>query len=138
MYLVFAYSTDLAHDDEWLEKEYHRAMAAARAESVSTDCVDRIVVLGRGMLNPAAAIGKSEAVSDQSIFLESYLHVVNFLMRESKRRPPIDWQMYGPRSPKGWRKLGGNSTPRPRLPRASGDAATPPLAGSPHLREDGE
>lgn len=77
------------------------------------------------MLNPAAATGKAEAADDESIFLESYLHSVNFLMRESKRRQPLDLQIYGPRRPHGWRKLGQEDIGRqPRPTKKSAAAET--------------
>ena len=104
-YLLFAYSSDLANNSDWLTNEFSRAAAAAASTKASTDCIDRIVVLDRGMLNPGNATGKWESKSPDDVFLDSYLHFVNFVTREAKRRPPIDWQMYGPRIRTGWKKL---------------------------------
>jgi hypothetical protein len=107
MYVVFGYTSDLANDSDWLPKEQTRINSAARAAGVCLDCVDRLIILDRGIINPAASAGKWDAGSDASIFLENYLHLVNFLGRESRRRPPVDWQVYGPRSAKGWKSIKG-------------------------------
>jgi hypothetical protein len=104
-YLLFAYSSDLANNAEWLQKEFYRAAVSAASNKASLDCIDRVVVLDRGMFNPGGAVGTWESSSPETSFLDSYLHLINFVTRESKRRPPIDWQMYGPRNQKGWKKL---------------------------------
>jgi len=104
-YLLFAYSSDLANNSEWLQKEFARVAMCAASAQTSLDCIDRVVVLDRGMLNPGGAAG--EGSDPETSFLDSYLHLVNFLTRESGRRPAVDWQMYGPRASGGWRKLKG-------------------------------
>jgi hypothetical protein len=108
MYVIFGYTSDLSNDAEWLQKEQRRLQNAGRISEVAIDGVDRLIVLDRGMINPGAAVGKWESSSDETVFLESYLHIVNFLNRESRRRPPFDWQIYGPQSTKGWINLDAN------------------------------
>ena len=105
LYVIFGYTSNLKNDAEWAGKEYLRLGVAAKAAGVAPDCVDRVVILDRGIINPLRRAGKWEAGNADSVFLESYLHVVNFLGRESERRKPVDWQMYGPRSASGWRPL---------------------------------
>jgi hypothetical protein len=105
LYVVFGYTSNLGNDSEWLSKEFKRLGTAAKSAGVSLDHIDRLFVLDRGIINPQKPAGKWETGSGSSIFLESYLHIVNFLMRESARRRPVDWQMYGPRSAFGWRAL---------------------------------
>lgn len=105
MYLVVAYTSDLANNSAWVEKEFSRVVASAGTEATRLDCVDRVVVLDRGMINPAAAVGMADSFKPESFFLDAYLHIVNFVTREAKRRQPVDWQMYGPRTQKGWKKL---------------------------------
>jgi hypothetical protein len=107
MYVIFGYTSDLANDADWPAKEHLRLVSAAKNAGASLDFVDRLVVLDRGIINPAASVAKWDAGSDASIFLESYLHMVNFLGRESRRRPPVDWQVYGPRSSRGWKNIPG-------------------------------
>lgn len=105
LYIVFGYASNLANDAQWPEKEYRRLLTAATRANIAVDCLDRLIVIDRGMINPPTISGKWEAGSAESVFLESYLHIVNFLNRESARRKPVDWQMYGPRSAKGWKML---------------------------------
>lgn len=107
MYVIFGYTSNLSNDADWLAKEQLRLHSAAQNAGASLDSVDRLIVLDRGLINPAASAGKWDAGADASIFLESYLHLVNFLARESRRRPPVDWQVYGPRNTKGWKTIPG-------------------------------
>ena len=105
MYVIFGYTSNLANDSEWAGKEYLRLRAAAKSAGVALNCVDRLFLLDRGIINPQQGTGKWQADSTDSVFLESYLNVVNFLARESERRKPVDWQMYGPEGASGWKAL---------------------------------
>lgn len=105
LYAIFAYTSNLSNDNDWPDKENVRLRSAAGKVGVDVDCIDRLIVIDRGIINPAKAVGKWEAGNTGSLFLESYLHIVNFISRESRRRTPIDWQVYGPRSAQGWRQL---------------------------------
>lgn len=102
-YLLVAYSSDLANNSEWLQKEFSRVAACSASVEVALDSIDRVVVLDRGMLNPGGAVGESS--DPETSFLDSYLHLVNFVSRESGRRPPVDWQMYGAKTSRSWKKL---------------------------------
>ena len=64
--------------------------------------IDRVIVIDRGIIRPQ---GKEALLREdaESLFLEFYLHLVNFLMRERRRRPAIDWMAYTSR--KKWTKL---------------------------------
>ena len=105
LYVIFGYASNLGNDAKWAGKEYLRLEAAAKSAGVAPDCVDRLFSLDRGIINPQKRAGKWEAGNADFVFLESYLHVVNFLARESERRKPVDWQMYGPESASGWKPL---------------------------------
>jgi hypothetical protein len=104
LYVVFGYSSNLANGSEWAGKEYLRLDKAAKSAGVSRDCVDSLFILDRGIINPGNKVGKWEAGNANSVFLESYLHIMNFIGRESSRRKPVDWKIYGPRSG-GWKAL---------------------------------
>ena len=52
LYVIFGYSSNLGNNPEWAGKEYLRLEAAARSAGVSRDCVDRVIVLDRGLINP--------------------------------------------------------------------------------------
>jgi hypothetical protein len=91
-YIIFAYTSNLAETD-WAQKEFNRIKNAASAADGSLDLVDQVLVLDRGVIRPKSA----EAVmrdEDKGIFLEFYLHLMNFLTREKRRRPEIDWTAY--------------------------------------------
>lgn len=104
MYTIFAYFSNLGESD-WAVKEFGRALEAAKDNSLDPDVVDRIFVLSRGFLLPGKAAAKEEKDDGQSVFLDFYLHLMNFLTREAKRREPIDWQNYGKASREGWTTL---------------------------------
>ncbi len=106
LYLLFAFKSNLGKKD-WLKKEFARVSAVAKKESIPLDVLDRVFVLNRGMINPARSVGKIQERDGDLIFLEFFLHVVNFLRREAGRRPSLDWQVYSERSFKGWAKIDG-------------------------------
>ncbi|MGI0133456.1 MAG: DUF6602 domain-containing protein, partial [Candidatus Micrarchaeaceae archaeon] len=105
LYVVFGYASDLANNTQWTAKEYQRMSLSAKAAAIGVDFVDRLFVLDRGIINPQKPAGKWETGNASSVFLESYLHVVNFLGREAARRKPVDWQMYAARSAGGWKAI---------------------------------
>lgn len=105
MYAVFAYTTNLGSDD-WLPNEFRRAQLAAERVNADVDMIDRIFVLDRGMINPVDATGKTAPPDDGTLFLEFYVHIMNFISREHRRRPPVDWQVYSARTSPGWVPLG--------------------------------
>jgi hypothetical protein len=105
LYIVFGYTSNLGSDSEWVQKECNRLRSASKSAKTTLDCIDRLFVLDRGIINPQKPAGKWLAGDADSVFLESYLHIMNFLGRESQRRDPVDWQMYGPRSSKGWKSI---------------------------------
>ena len=90
MYVVFGYTSNLGNDAEWAGKEYQRLASTAKSVGVAQDCVDRLFILDRGIINPQERAGKWEAGNADSVFLESHLHIVNFLGRECVRRKPVD------------------------------------------------
>ena len=52
LYVIFGYSSNLGNDEEWSKKEYQRLCSAAESANFSLDCVDRLIVLDRGIINP--------------------------------------------------------------------------------------
>jgi hypothetical protein len=102
-YFVFAYSSNLTQEG-WADKEYQRIIDRAKVVGCAPDVLDRVIVVDRGIIRPqvSAALLKEDS---SSLFLEFYLHLINFLMRERRRRPEIDWTAYTSRS--HWTKIGG-------------------------------
>jgi hypothetical protein len=100
-YFIFAYSSNLG-SDKWAESEYQRLLASAKKAGWTTDLIDRLIVMDRGIIQPQGEVALSK-LNSPSLFLEFYLHLVNFLAREIKRRPPIDWMAYT--SSSRWTKI---------------------------------
>ena len=100
-YFIFAYRSNIGADG-WAGKEYQRVIDSAQKISCDPDVIDRVIVLDRGIIRPQvrAALLRDDS---PSLFLEFYIHLMNFLMRERKRRPAIDWTAYTSRS--RWTKL---------------------------------
>lgn len=101
LYIVFSYTSNLGEKD-WAQKEFDRIKAATSAAGGTLDMIDRVLVLDRGLIRPQVSAARLRDET-KGIFLEFYLHVVNFLTRERKRRPEIDWAAYSSRST--WIKL---------------------------------
>jgi len=91
-YIVFAYTTDLSEDD-WAQKEFDRIKTAVHAVGGEADLFDRVVVLDRGMLRPQIAAARLRD-EENGVFLDVYIHLMNFLMKEKRRRPTIDLLAY--------------------------------------------
>ncbi len=104
MYIVFAFQSNLGEKD-WLEKEYRRLEEVSYVNEAKLNLIDRIVVADKGIIAPPHGTGKVKQSQDDNIFLEFFLHLTNFLNTESKRRPPVDWQMYTSRMSPGWKKI---------------------------------
>jgi len=104
LYLVFAYTTNIAVPD-WTTREFDRIQEASKKAKTSEDVVDLVLVLDRGLINPGKAVGKAVDGDSMGIFMEFYLHIINFLNREYSRRPIIDWQAYGAGAQRKWVRL---------------------------------
>jgi hypothetical protein len=103
---VFAYESDLKAET-WAREEWNRYNELLTAE-LTRDLIDRIVVLGRGAINPPFATARADP-EGKRVLHEWFVGLVNFLARESQRRPAMDWQVYFDRYSPGWRKLEPNS-----------------------------
>ncbi|ABD69055.1 hypothetical protein Rfer_1321 [Rhodoferax ferrireducens T118] len=104
MYIVFSYETNLSAED-WLNKEFKRLELAATSVKGKLNLIDVVYVLNRGMIRPAKNAGKTNDKDELNMFLEFYLHLVNFLRREMPRRPAMDWQAYSSKTSRGWLPL---------------------------------
>jgi hypothetical protein len=100
LYTVFAYSSDLTAA-AWLSKEAARIRAVAKEKECAVDVVDRIVVLDKGLIAPDDNAGKLTPDSRPSVFHEWFLHLMNYLNRELRYKPPMDWQAYASRRAAG-------------------------------------
>lgn len=104
MYIIFSFSSNL-NEEKWLQTEYDRVMRCASEQKINKSVVDRLIILDRGIINPTIGRGKSIRDAPTSLFAEFFLHLVNFLEREHKRRPTISWSQYSLPQSKGWKTL---------------------------------
>ncbi|MBN3741214.1 MULTISPECIES: DUF6602 domain-containing protein [Burkholderia] len=104
MYSIFSFGTNLSKED-WLKKEYKRAMEASASSSAHISDVDNLIVLTNGLLIPGDAKGKAYNDEPQKAFIDWHLTMSNYLQRESKRRQPADLQIYSHQYSRGWQKI---------------------------------
>lgn len=104
-YSVVAFTTDLGNK-RWVEKEWARVTAAAVSAGVGVGCLDRVLVLDRGILVPPSSTARVVAGDKKLMLREWFLHMTNFVIREADRRPSFDFQDYGRRRENpGWTRL---------------------------------
>jgi hypothetical protein len=100
---LFAYDSDLSKDG-WLMNEWARFQVSASECMAPMTALDRILVMGRGLITPVARAG-TEDIAFASVFHQWFIHLANFLERENGRRPPLDWQKYSKKRIPGWGEL---------------------------------
>lgn len=98
---VLAYETDIGLTN-WMSKEYSRAEAAAHKEQTDITAIDRIYVVNRGLIQTAKRRGIVEAGDDGIGLLFLYMHLLNFIERENRRRAPVPYMEYAGRMTKQW------------------------------------
>jgi hypothetical protein len=104
-YHVFAYETDLVVNN-WPQNEWSRLYSEAEITGVSMDLIDRIMILSRGQLDPEARVAESVSSGDRVSILQWHLALSNFITRETRRRRPVDWQLYSGREQGFWKRIG--------------------------------
>ena len=100
---LLGYDSDLSKQN-WLHDEWVRVQAAASECSCPLLSIDRILVIGRGLITPSARAGTEDSAF-ASVFHQWFIHLANFLDRENSRRPPLDWQTYTKKKIPGWVNL---------------------------------
>lgn len=87
-YTVFAFDSDLVDWADWIKNEFNRIK--------SWEKIDRVILPNRWIINPQHKKGRKIKSTDPkwTIILEWYIHLINFIVREDKRRDPVDWQNY--------------------------------------------
>jgi hypothetical protein len=97
---VFAFDTDLALSS-WSESEIGRVRSISALKSVPSQWVDRVVVLSRGIVLPAAGTVVTFD-EDQRVLGLWFFHLMNFLARESARRRAFPWNEYESKEGATW------------------------------------
>jgi hypothetical protein len=88
---LFAFESDIGAD-RWAIKEIERARDCARSARCRVEAIDRLVVLGRGLILPGE--GEALTTTEKGALRIWFFHLVNFLVREAARRPLFPWSSY--------------------------------------------
>jgi hypothetical protein len=97
---ILSYETNLGSDD-WPRKELNRVNIAAVKVGLPLRYVDRIVVLGQGLILPADA-KVSQSSAEQRVLGLWFFNLMNFLAREVSRRRPFPWTDYENIASRNW------------------------------------
>lgn len=97
LFTIFAFGTSLTEGEDWLTREGARFMKQANELAIPPQYVDRLIVLDRGIINCAEGRGHDSARSGQSVLQIFFMHLINHLLREDRRRKEIDIDIYGGR-----------------------------------------
>lgn len=124
-YTLLTLDSDLSQNN-WLDREWRRLISEDQDDH--RECIDMLVVLERGLIKPGQQKGKS--LADQGTALQQwFVALANFLARETRRRPPVDWQTYAGSAGRDWVMLEDPLAPRdyrrPRV-RTKSKWMTPP------------
>lgn len=101
---VFAYESDLS-GDKWLESEMRRFLRAACELGIAPSVIDRVYVANRGLMNLEATTGVEEEADQGTALLQFYMHILNFLLRENRRRDSVPYMDYAGTMAGGWKSF---------------------------------
>lgn len=136
---VFAYRSSLTADP-WDERELGRLRSRARHCQCPVEFVDRLVVLNRGMVLPAAG-RVAQPGEERGVLGLWFFSLINFLAREVERRKPFPWERYEARPPKIWKRVAEpqHDAPRPERPPGTQQARKAAVSrfGKPRRRSGG-
>jgi hypothetical protein len=91
---MFAFGTNLAEGDDWLAREGARFLRLAGELRVPPQHVDRLVVMDRGVINCTNGRGHDSIRGGANALQTWYVHLMNHLLREDRRRKEIDIDIY--------------------------------------------
>ena len=113
---IFAYKSDLKREG-WADAELVRIRAACSAQSLPIPCLDRLIVLDRGLINPAQ--GKALLTTEKGIVGDWFFNLMNFLTREAARRRAFPWKDYHQTAGRPWASAGPPLFDAPSAARAT-------------------
>lgn len=113
---IFAYKSNLSATD-WQAKEMKRVRDACAEAALPVPCVDRVVVLDRGLLNPAP--GVALVPGEKGVLGDWFFNLVNFLSREASRRKSFPWNDYQGPGSRAWITVGSPQYDAPSARRAT-------------------
>jgi len=91
---VFAFATDLSEGNGWLIREGKRFARVANEVSIPPHYIDRLVVMDRGVINCVAGRGHDSVRGGANALQIWFVHLINHLLREDRRRKEIDIDIY--------------------------------------------
>lgn len=101
---IFAYDTDLSKDN-WVNKEYQRFITQSEKLEISRSVINRLYVANHGLINLDDERGVVEETNSGTALMHFYMHTLNFLERENRRRQSVPYVDYAGRLSKGWEQL---------------------------------
>lgn len=99
---VFAYTSDIA---DGLDAEFHRFVKAAKTIGADTTIIDRIYILGKGVINPGEEKFARDTEEIRTGLFYFYSNALQFLMREVTRRREVPYLSYFGRMSQGWERV---------------------------------
>ena len=99
---IFAYGTDIKGD---LKAERDRFLTCAKELRIDPGCVDRIYILGKGIINPAEGRFAADTEERKIGLFYFYSNLLQFATREAKRRKEVPYLAYFGRMSEGWTKF---------------------------------
>lgn len=97
LFSIFAFGTNLVEGDDWLMREGERFARLADQCAVPAQYVDRLIIMDRGIINCAEGRGHDSGRGGQSAIQIFFVHLINHLLREDRRRREIDIDIYSGR-----------------------------------------
>lgn len=94
LFAILAFGTNLIGGEDWLIREGARFARIADEVAIPAQYVDRLLVMDRGIINCAEGRGHDSVRSGQTAIQIFFVHLINHLLREDRRRKEIDIDIY--------------------------------------------
>lgn len=94
LFTILAFGSNLAEGGDWLAREGARFARVADEMKVPPQYVDRLIVIDRGIINCVEGRGHDSVRSGQTAIQIFFVHLMNHLFREDRRRREIDIDIY--------------------------------------------
>ena len=101
---IIAFDTDIAKD-AWASREMKRIRETASELSLPVDIIDRVYIVGCGLLHPETGRAVQETQERPLGLLNLYMHVLNFVIRENQNRHSVPYDQYTGRLTSGWKSV---------------------------------
>ncbi len=99
---IFAYGTNIKGD---LKAERDRFLVCAEELKIDPGLVDRIYILGKGIINPAEGRFAADTEERKIGLFYFYSNLLQFATREAKRRKEVPYLAYFGKMSEGWKNF---------------------------------